>query len=70
MPEVSFCQICNRQKESELKHILESYKEKELPEQVKEKLEKADTFKSLLQVHSQIKKINKDWKIGIKIKKQ
>jgi len=53
-----------------MKHILESYKDKELSEQAKEKLEKADTFHSLLQVHSQIKKINKDWEIGIKIKKQ
>ena len=53
-----------------MKHILETYKDNQLPEQVKEKLEKADNFKSLLQVHSQIKKINKDWEIGIKIKKQ
>jgi hypothetical protein len=53
-----------------MKHILETYKDNQLPEQAKEKLEKADTFHSLLQVHSQIKKINKDWEIGIKIKKQ
>jgi hypothetical protein len=53
-----------------MKHILETYKENKLPEQVREKLEKADTFQSLLQVHSQIKKINKDWEIGIEIKKQ
>jgi osmotically-inducible protein OsmY len=53
-----------------MKHILEQYKDNQITEQVKEKLEKADNFKSLLQVHSQIKKINKDWEIGIKIKKQ
>jgi len=53
-----------------MKHILETYKDKELSEQAKEKLEKADTFKACLQVHLQIKKINKDWKIGIEIKKQ
>ena len=53
-----------------MKHILETYKDNQLPEQVKEKLENADAFQSLLQVHSQIKKINKDWKIGIEIKKQ
>jgi len=53
-----------------MKHILEQYKDNQITEQVKEKLEKADTFQSLLQVHSQIKKINKDWEIGIKIKGQ
>jgi hypothetical protein len=53
-----------------MKHILETYKDNQIPEQTKEKLEKADNFKSLLQVHSQIKKINKDWEIGIEIKKQ
>ena len=53
-----------------MKHILETYKNNELPEQVKEKIEKAETFKDLLHLHSQIKKINKDWKIGIEIKKQ
>ena len=53
-----------------MKHILETYKDKELPEQVKEKLEKAETFKSLLHLHSQLKKIKKDWKIGIKIRGQ
>ena len=56
--------------ESKLKHILESYKDKQLPEQVKEKLEKADNFKDLLHLHSQLKKISKDWEIGIEIKKQ
>ena len=53
-----------------MKHILETYKDNELTEQVKEKLEKAITFKSLLYLHSQIKKISKDWEIGIKIKGQ
>ena len=53
-----------------MKHILETYKDNELPEQVQEKLEKTETFQSLLLLHSQIKKISKDWKIGIKIKKQ
>ena len=53
-----------------MKHILETYKDNELTEQVKEKLEKAETFQSLLHLHSQLKKINKDWKIGIEIKKQ
>ena len=53
-----------------MKHILETYKDKQLPEQMKEKLEKAETFKSLLHLHSQLKKIKKDWKIGIEIKKQ
>ena len=53
-----------------MKHILETYKDNELPEQVKEKLEKAENFKSLLHLHSQLKKISKDWEIGIKIKKQ
>lgn len=53
-----------------MKHILETYKDKQLPEQVKGKLEKAETFQSLLHLHSQLKKIHKDWKIGIEIKKQ
>ena len=53
-----------------MKHILETYKNNELPEQVKGKLEKAETFKSLLHLHLQLKKIKKDWKIGIEIKKQ
>ena len=53
-----------------MKHILETYKDNELPAQVKEKLEKAENFKSLLHLHSQLKKISKDWKIGIEIKKQ
>ena len=53
-----------------MKHILETYKDKELPEQVKEKLEMAENFQSLLLLHSQLKKINKDWKVGIEIKKQ
>ena len=53
-----------------MKHILETYKDNELTEQVKGKLEKAETFQSLLLLHSQLKKINKDWKIGIEIKKQ
>ena len=53
-----------------MKHILETYKDKQLPEQVKGKLEKAETFQSLLQLHSQLKKISKDWEIGIEIKKQ
>ena len=53
-----------------MKHILETYKDKELTEQVKEKLEKAENFKSLLHLHSQLKKIKKDWEIGIEIKKQ
>ena len=53
-----------------MKHILETYKDNELPEQVKGKLEKAETFQSLLHLHSQLKKINKDWEIGIEIKKQ
>lgn len=53
-----------------MKHILETYKDKELPEQVKEKVENAETFQSLLHLHSQLKKINKDWKVGIEIKKQ
>ena len=50
--------------------ILKQYTDNELPPQVKEKLEKAETFQSLLHLHSQLKKINKDWKIGIEIKKQ
>ena len=53
-----------------MKHILESYKDNQLPEQVKEKLENADIFQSLLHLHSQIKIISKDWEIGIKIKMQ
>ena len=53
-----------------MKHILETYKDKQLPEQVKGKLENAENFKSLLHLHSQLKKINRDWEIGIKIKKQ
>lgn len=53
-----------------MKNVYEMYKDNELPEQVKEKLEKAETFKSLLHLHSQLKKINKDWKVGIEIKKQ
>lgn len=53
-----------------MKHILETYKDKELPAQVEEKLEKAETFQSLLHLHSQLKKINKNWEIGIKIKGQ
>ena len=53
-----------------MKHILETYKDKQLPEQVKGKLEKAENLKSLLHLHSQLKKINKDWEIGIEIKKQ
>ena len=53
-----------------MKHILESYKDNQLPEQVKEKLEKAETFKDLQHLHSKEKKINKDWEIGIEIKKQ
>ena len=53
-----------------MKHILETYKDKELPEQVKRKIEKAENFQSLMHLHSQLKKINKDWKIGIEIKKQ
>ncbi len=53
-----------------MKHILETYKDNELPEQVKGKLENTSNFKDLLQVHSQLKKINKDWEIGIKIRGQ
>ena len=53
-----------------MKHILESYKDNQLPEQVKEKLEKAINFKSFLHLHSQLKKISKDWEIGIEIKRQ
>ena len=53
-----------------MKNIYEMYADKQLPEQVKEKLEKAETFKSLLHLHSQLKKINRDWEIGIEIKKQ
>ena len=53
-----------------MKHILETYKDNQLPEQVKGKLEKAEIFRNLLQLHSQLKKINKDWEIGIEIKKQ
>lgn len=53
-----------------MKHILETYKDKELPEQVKGKIEKAENFQSLLHLHSQLKKINKYWEIGIEIKKQ
>ena len=53
-----------------MKHILETYKDKQLPEQVKGKLEKAKNFQSILHLHTQLKKINKDWKIGIEIKKQ
>lgn len=53
-----------------MKNILETYKDNQLPEQVKGKIEKAETFQSLLQLHSQLKKINKDWEIGIKIKGQ
>ena len=54
----------------EMKHILDTYKDNELPEQVKGKLENAENFQSLLHLHSQLKKINKDWEIGIEIKKQ
>ena len=53
-----------------MKNIYEMYSDKELPEQVKEKIENAETFQSLLHLHSQLKKISKDWKIGIEIKKQ
>ena len=53
-----------------MKHILETYKDNELLEQMKGKLEKAETFQNLLPLHSQLKKISKDWKIGIEIKKQ
>ena len=53
-----------------MKNIYEMYTDNELPEQVKGKLENAETFQSLLHLHSQLKKINKDWKIGIEIKKQ
>ena len=53
-----------------MKNIYEMYTDNELPEQVKGKLEKAETFKSLLHLHSQLKKIKKDWEIGIEIKKQ
>ena len=53
-----------------MKNIYEMYKNNELPAQVEEKLEKAETFQSLLHLHSQLKKINKDWEIGIKIKGQ
>ena len=53
-----------------MKNIYEMYADKQLPEQVKGKLENAENFKSLLQLHSQLKKINKDWEIGIEIKKQ
>ena len=53
-----------------MKHILETYKENELPEQVKGKLEKAENFQNLLHLHSQLKNINKDWEIGIKIRGQ
>ena len=61
---------CRLKRVYEMKNIYEMYADKQLPEQVKEKLEKAETFKSLLQLHSQLKKINKDWEIGIEIKKQ
>ena len=53
-----------------MKHILETYKDKQLPEQANGKLEKAENFQDLLHIHSQLKKINKDWEIGIEIKKQ
>lgn len=53
-----------------MKHIFEMYKDNELPEQVKEKLEKADNFQNLLHLHSQLKKISKDWEVGIKIRGQ
>lgn len=53
-----------------MKHILETYKDNELLELAKGKLEKTETFQNLLYLHSQLKKINKDWEIGIKIKKQ
>ena len=52
-----------------MKNIYEMYTDNELPEQVKGKLENAENFKSLLHLHSQLKKIKKDWKIGIEIKK-
>lgn len=53
-----------------MKNIYEMYIDNELPEQAKEKIEKAETFKSLMHLHSQIKIINKYWEIGIEIKKQ
>jgi len=53
--------------------ILKQYKDNELPEQVKEKLEKADTFKTCLEIHSVIMNLKntlEKYPIGIKIKKQ
>jgi hypothetical protein len=56
-----------------MKHILEQYKDNELPEQVKKKLEKADTFKTCLEIHSVImdlKNTIEKYPIGIKIRGQ
>jgi hypothetical protein len=56
-----------------MKHILETYKDNQLPEQVKEKLEKADTFKTCLEIHSVIMNLKntlEKYPIGIKIRGQ
>ena len=56
-----------------MKNIYEMYTDNELPPQVKEKLEKADTFKTCLEVHSTIMNLKttiENKTIGIKIKGQ
>ena len=53
--------------------ILKQYTDNELPPQVKEKLEKADTFKTCLEVHSTIMNLKttiENKTIGIKIRGQ
>ncbi len=56
-----------------MKNIYEMYKDNELPSQVKEKLEKADNFKTCLEVHSTIMNLKttiENETIGIKIRGQ
>ena len=56
-----------------MKNIYEMYTDNELPPQVKEKLEKADTFKTCLEVHSTIMNLKTTIEketIGIKIRGQ
>lgn len=53
--------------------LLKQYTDNELPPQVKEKLEKADTFKTCLEIHSTIinlKTTIEKENIGIKIRGQ
>jgi hypothetical protein len=53
--------------------LLKQYTDNELPPQVKKKLEKADTFKTCLEIHSVImdlKNTIEKYSIGIKIRGQ